>query len=78
MPLREHEAQRFAQALDDYDDLSVADIGGSAANGFWLTVRHHFDLCYEISSHCDYWNFIAGHAVGRPLGAATLAAGVTA
>lgn len=78
MPLLEHQAQRFAVALDDYDNVSVTDIGGSDDSGFWLVIHDHsFDLDCEISSRCDYWDFIVRHAVGRPAGAATCAAGAT-
>jgi hypothetical protein len=33
MPLLEHEAQRFADALDDCEHVSVADIGGGDESG---------------------------------------------
>ncbi len=90
MALLEHEAQRLADALDDYDGVSVADIGGSDDGGFWVVVHdHRFDLRYEVGSHADYWDFIGAlvdhrqyvgraveppPAVGRPSDAATLAA----
>ena len=45
--LLEKEATRFAESLDDYDHVSVTDIGGDP-----LVVRdHRFDLNYEIASH---------------------------
>jgi hypothetical protein len=60
MALLEKEATRFAEALDDYEHVSVTDIGGWGQNSFWLVVRdHRFDLNYEIASHCDYWDFIS-------------------
>ncbi|MDP9069299.1 MAG: hypothetical protein M3N53_13275 [Actinomycetota bacterium] len=60
MALLEKEVTRFAESLDDYDHVSVVDIGGSGPHGYWLVVRdHRFDRRYEISSHCDYWDFIA-------------------
>ena len=72
MPLLEHEAQRFAVALDDYEHVSVNDIGGSDESGFWVVVHdQRFELRYEVRSHADYWDFILGLAVGRPLDAAT-------
>ena len=40
MPLLETEAQRFASALDDYEDLSVIDIGGTDQAGYWLVVQN--------------------------------------
>lgn len=40
--------------------VSVTDIDGWGPEGFWLVVRdHRFELDYEISSHADYWDFIA-------------------
>ncbi len=58
MPLLEKEAVRFAESLDDYEHVSVTDIGGSDQS-YWVVVRdHRFDLDYEITSHCDYWDFI--------------------
>ncbi len=58
MAFLEREAVRFAESLDDYDHVSVRDIGGSDRN-YWVVVRdHRFELDYRISSHCDYWDFI--------------------
>jgi hypothetical protein len=60
MALLEEEAIRFAQSLDDYDHVSVVDMGGSNPLEHWLVVRdHRFECDYEIASHCDYWDFIA-------------------
>ena len=59
MALLEKDAIRLADALDDYDHVSVTDIGGWGPEGFWLVVRdHRFQLDYEIASHVDYWDFI--------------------
>ena len=59
MALLEKEAVRFAESLDDYEHVSVTDIGGWGPSGFWLVVRdERFDISYEIASHCDYWDFI--------------------
>jgi len=59
MALLEQEAIRFAESLDDYEHVTVADIGGWGPIGYRLVVRdHRFDLDYEITSHCDYWDFI--------------------
>ncbi len=59
MALLEKEAIRFAASLDDYEHVSVADIGGSDDIGYWLIVHdQRFDLRYEISSHADYWDFV--------------------
>ena len=59
MALLEKEAVRFAESLDDYELVSVVDIGGSDPDGYWVVVRDdRFDLSYEIASHCDYWDFI--------------------
>ena len=64
MALLEREATRFAESLDDYDHVSVADIGGWGPNGYWVTVHdHRFDADYQIASHCDYWDFVG--AVGE-------------
>ena len=58
MALLEKEAIRFAEALDDYEHVSVTDIGGWGTTGFWLVVQdRRFGLDYEIASHCDYWDF---------------------
>ncbi len=59
MALLEKEVTRFAASLDDYEHVSVSDIGGQGPDGYWLVVRdHRFGLDYEIASHCDYWDFI--------------------
>ena len=59
MALLEKEATRFAESLDDYEHVSVTDIGGWGPIGYWLVVHdHRFELDYEIASHCDYWDFI--------------------
>ena len=59
MALLEKEAIRFAESLDDYEHVSVTDIGGQGPIDFWLVVRdHRFERDYEIASHCDYWDFI--------------------
>ncbi len=58
MALLEKEAVRFAESLDDYEHVSVRDIGGDRQS-YWVVVRdHRFELDYGISSHCDYWDFI--------------------
>jgi len=55
----EKEATRFAESLDDYDHVTVTDIGGWEPIGFWLVVHdHRLDLDYEIASHCDYCDFV--------------------
>ena len=59
MALLEQEAIRFAESLDDYEHVSVTDMGGWGPTGFWLVVNdQRFDIFYEIASHCDYWDFI--------------------
>ena len=59
MALLEKDATRFAESLDDYDHVSVTDIGGRDVSGYWLVVHdHRFQLDYEIASHVDYWDFI--------------------
>ena len=59
MPLLEQEATRMAAALDDYDHVSVSDIGGSEESGYWLHITdQRFGLTYEIDSHADYWDFL--------------------
>ncbi len=65
MALVEQEAIRFAESLDDYEHVSVTDIGGHGHN-HWLVVRdHRFETDYEIASHCDYWDFIAALVAHR-------------
>ena len=65
MALLEKEATCFAESLDDYEHVSVRDIGGGGPDRFWLVVRdHRFERDYEISSHCDYWDLI-GALVGH-------------
>jgi hypothetical protein len=55
MALLEQEATRFAEALVDYEHVTVTDIGGWGPDGFWLVVRdNRFERDYEIASHCDY------------------------
>ena len=59
MALLEQEAIRFAESLDDYEHVSVTDIGGWGPVGFWVVVcDHRFKLDYEIASHCDYSDFL--------------------
>lgn len=73
MALLEHEAQRFAEALDDYEHVSVDDIGGCDESGFWVVVHdHRFDHRYLIDSHVDYWDFVSAYV--RCLRPANLAA----
>jgi hypothetical protein len=50
MALLEKEVIRFAQSLEDYEHVSVTDIGGWGPQGFWLVVHdHRFDL--DTRSH---------------------------
>ncbi len=59
MALLEQETIRFAESLDDYEHVTVTDIGGSEEVGYWVIVHdHRLDLHYEIASHCDYWDFV--------------------
>jgi hypothetical protein len=59
MALLEKEAIRFAEALDDYEHVTVTDIGGYGPAGHWLVVHDgRLDTHYEIASHCDYWDFV--------------------
>ncbi|MBA3423630.1 MAG: hypothetical protein H0U04_03620 [Rubrobacter sp.] len=59
MALLEKEATRFAESLDDYEHVTVKDVGGCGPVGFWLVVHdHRFDTDYQIASHCDYWDFV--------------------
>jgi hypothetical protein len=58
MSLLEHEAIRMAHALEDYDHVSVTDVGGNGSS-HWLAIRdERFEVTYEISSHTDYWDFL--------------------
>ena len=59
MALLEQEAIRFAESLDDYEHVTVTDVGGWGPLNHRVTVRdHRFEREYEIASHCDYWDFI--------------------
>lgn len=59
MALLEKEAIRFAQSLDDYEHVSVKDIGGEEPSSYWLAVTdERFWVDYEIGFHCDYWDFV--------------------
>ncbi|MGH2819323.1 MAG: hypothetical protein ACRDJ5_01575 [Actinomycetota bacterium] len=59
MSFLEQEATRMATALDDYEHVSVADIGGTEESGYWLRVRdERLGIAYEIASHADYWDFL--------------------
>jgi hypothetical protein len=65
-PLPEKDALRMAAGLDDYELVSVSDIGGSHDSGCWLTVRdERFGLSYEIASHHDYWDFLGYFCSGK-------------
>ncbi len=39
MALLEKEAICFAESLDDYEHVSITDIGGCRPSGFWVVVR---------------------------------------
>jgi hypothetical protein len=41
MALLEQEAIRFAESLDDYEHVTVKDIGGWGTIGYWLVVHDH-------------------------------------
>ena len=57
--LPEQDALRLAQALDDYELVHVADIGGNDGTGYWLHITDdRFGLTYQIGSHADYWDFL--------------------
>jgi hypothetical protein len=63
--LVENDAVRMAMAIQDYEHVSVSDIGGHDALGYWLTIRDdRFGLEYDITSHFDYWDFISHYAAG--------------
>ena len=75
MALLEREAIRLADALDDYEYVSVADIGGSTEGGYWLVLRdERFDLHYAIDCHADYWDFLGYFTDGKQWPAKPLAA----
>lgn len=64
--LPERDALRIAKALDDYELVSVTDIGGSNCFGFWVLITdQRYNLDYEICSHADYWDFISYFAAGQ-------------
>ena len=59
MALLEKEAIRFAESLDDYEHVTVTDIGGTGPDDYWLVVHdRRLGLHYNVSSHCDYWDFV--------------------
>ena len=59
MAILEKEAIRFVESLDDFEHVTVKDIGGAEPSGYWLTVTdERFNIDYEIESHCDYWDFV--------------------
>ena len=59
MALLEREAIRFAESLDDYEHVTVKEIGGEEPSSYWLAVTdERFDSTFEIASHCDYWDFV--------------------
>ena len=65
MALLEKEVTRFAESLEEYEHVSVINIGGWGPHGFWLVVRdHRVQLDYEIASHCDYWEFLSYFTLG--------------
>lgn len=67
MALLEKEATRFAESLDDYECVSVSDNGGNDPSGYWVVVRdHRFELDYELTSHCDYWDSLAAFVRSVP------------
>ena len=77
MALLEKDVTRFAESLDDYDHVSVVDVGGNGPTDYWLVVRdHRFELDYKIDSHAEYWDFIGAlvdhkQFLRRPLRAAS-------
>ena len=57
--LLEKDMVRFAESLDDYEHVSVTDMGGWGPDRYWVVVHdHRFDADYEIASHCDYWEVL--------------------
>ena len=66
MSLTENDAIRMAQALDDFDRLTVTDIRGRGADCSIVVRDHRFDTLHEISSHCDHLDFLASFASHRP------------
>ena len=59
MALLEREAIRFSESLDDYEHVIVKEIGGEGPKSYWLVVTdERFGTTFEISSHCDYWDFV--------------------
>jgi hypothetical protein len=57
--LLEQEAVRFAESLDDYEHVTVTDMGGDGPTAFWVVVHdQRLGLSYRIRSHCDYWDFV--------------------
>ena len=66
MALLETEMVRFAESLDDYEHVSVTDMGGWGPDRYWVVVHdHRFDADYEIASHCDYGVIQRTVAAGR-------------
>ena len=58
--LLEKDMVRFAISLDDFEHVSVTDMGGWGPDRYWVVVHdHRFDIDYEITSHSDYWDVIS-------------------
>lgn len=53
MALLQQEAIRVAESLDDYDHVTVRDIGGDGPARFQRRGSCGCDIEYGIASHCD-------------------------
>ena len=64
MALTESTAIRFAEALDDYDNVRVTDLGGHGSD-YWVRVQVH-GSCFEVASEFDYWRVLE-EVLGSPV-----------
>ena len=66
MSLTENDAIRMAEALDDYDQVTVIDIRGRDADCSVVIRDERFATFHELTSRCDQLDFLAAFAGHRP------------
>ena len=65
MSLTENDAIRMAEALDDYDQVTVTDIRGRDADCSIVIRDERFGTFHELTSHCNHLDFLAAFASHR-------------